>query len=63
MENLSSKDWLNISWKYFELHAQQRIMYFNFFVVFSTILTTGLVATFQLNNNVQFIGIGLGIIQ
>ena len=60
---MSDKDWLDIAWKHFQQHAQQRILYFNFFVVFSTILTTGLITTFQSNFKAQYLGIGFGLIQ
>jgi len=61
--SLSDKEWLDIAWKYFQQHAQQRIMYFNFYVVFSTILTTGLIATFQNSFKAPYLGVALGIIQ
>lgn len=61
--NLSDKEWLDLGWKYFQQHAQQRIIYFNYFVIFSTILTTGLVATFQANFQAPYLGIGIGLIQ
>ena len=44
---IENKDILNTSWLYFQQHAQQRISYFNFFVAFSTLLTTGMISTFQ----------------
>ena len=61
--SLSDKEWLDIAWKHFQQHAQQRIMYFNFFVVFSTILTTSLIATFQNNFKAQYLGVVFGLIQ
>ena len=61
--NITNKEWLDIAWKYFQQHAQQRISYFNFFVVFSTILTTGLVATFQKGFGLPYLGIAIGVIQ
>jgi hypothetical protein len=60
---ISEKEWLDLAWKHFLQHAQQRIQYFNYFVVFSTILTTGVVTTFQSNFQAQYLGIGLGAIQ
>lgn len=61
--NLTEKEWLEMAWKYFQQHAQQRISYFNFFVIFSTILTTAYVATFQNAYKMLYLGIPLGIIQ
>lgn len=60
---ITDKEWLDLAWKHFQQHAQQRILYFNYFVVFSTILTTGLVTTFQANFQGRFLGVGLGVIQ
>jgi|GEM_PF-725966 len=61
--NISEKDWLDLVWKYFQQHAQQRMLYFNYFVVFSTILTTAFAATFQNNFRLPYLGIVIGIIQ
>ncbi len=38
---------LDHAWRYFVLHAQQRISVFNFFIVLSGILSTGIGAGFQ----------------
>ena len=38
---------LDHAWRYFALHAQQRISVFNFFIVLSGILATGIGAGFQ----------------
>lgn len=62
-DKITDKEWLDLAWKHFQQHAQQRILYFNYFVVFSTILTTGLVTTFQSNFHAPFLGIGIGLIQ
>ena len=63
MSSLNPKEWLNLSWNYFQQHAQQRISYFNFFVVFSTILTAALVSTFQSNFQAPFLGIAIGLVE
>jgi hypothetical protein len=60
---ISDKEWLDLAWKYFQQHAQQRISYFNFFVIFSTILTTGLVTTFQKSYEMPLIAFAIGAIQ
>lgn len=61
--SITTKEWLDLAWKYFLQHAQQRLQYFNYFVIFSTIITTGIVTTFQYNFQAHYLGIGLGIIQ
>jgi hypothetical protein len=61
--SITDKDWLDLAWKHFQQHAQQRIQYFNYFVIFSTILSTGLVSTFQNNFQAPYLGIGIGLIQ
>jgi hypothetical protein len=38
---------LDHAWRYFALHAQQRISVFNFFIVLSGVLSTGIGAGFQ----------------
>lgn len=63
MNGITSKEWLDLAWKYFQQHAQQRISYFNFFVIFSTILTTGLVTTFQKSFEMPYLGCAIGLIQ
>lgn len=40
---MSDKDLLDHTWKYFQLHAAQRITVFNFFVAASGLLTAGLI--------------------
>jgi hypothetical protein len=60
---IEPKDLLDISWKYFQQHAQQRISYFNFFVVFSALVTSGLISTFQEKFEAHYVGLFLGICQ
>lgn len=60
MNILTEKEWLDLAWKYFQQHAQQRISYFNFFIVFSTILTSCFVSTFQSSFLLPRLGIVLG---
>jgi len=62
-ENLEPKDLLDIGWKYFQQHAQQRIAYFNFFVVFSVLVTSCLMTTFQEKFEIHYVGIFLGVCQ
>lgn len=60
---LTEKDALDIAWKYFQQHAQQRVSYFNFFVIFSSLLTTGLLASLNTQFNFPQLGIGMGLMQ
>lgn len=62
-KSITDKEWLDIAWKHFQQHAQQRIIYFNYFVVFSTILSSGLITTFQNNFQAPYLGICTGIVQ
>ena len=62
-KEITDKDWLDLAWKHFQQHAQQKILYLNYFVLFSTILSTGLISTFQNNFQMPVLGIGIGLIQ
>jgi len=50
------------AWDYFELHANQRLTTFNFYVVISSLVTTGLLATFEKQYRTPYLGIGLGVL-
>lgn len=50
------------AWAYFNLHASQRITIFNYFVVFSGILTTGLAAAIQAPPRLAVVGVALGLL-
>ncbi|WP_067738743.1 hypothetical protein [Novosphingobium naphthalenivorans] len=50
------------AWKYFEIHAGQRLSMFNFFTVFAGLISAGLGATLQGGENVAYIGIFLGMV-
>lgn len=60
---MEKKDWLELCWKYFDRHADQRISYFNFFVVFSTILTSGAITVLQGSVDLRYTAIPIGIVQ
>jgi len=49
-------------WEYFKVHAQQRMSLFNFFVVFSSLATTCLVATFQEKTRAPTVGMAIGVL-
>jgi hypothetical protein len=61
-ERWTLRDHRDYAWDYFKVHAQQRMSLFNFFVVFSSLATTCLVATFQEKSRTHMIGIGIGIL-
>ncbi len=50
------------AWAYFQLHASQRITIFNYFVVFSGILATGLAAAIQAPPRLASVGVALGLL-
>lgn len=50
------------AWKYFELHANQRIAVFNFFLVLSGALSAGIAATLQGSQRFALLGVGLGVL-
>ena len=54
------KEQREYAWSYFQLHANQRMTTFNFFVVIAALLTTGLSGTFNKDFQNPFIGIVLG---
>lgn len=56
----SLKDMLEHAWRYFALHATQRISLFNFFVVISASLSAGLATCLQKGGVFQLVGAGLG---
>ncbi len=59
--SITDKEILDLAWKYFQQHASQRISFFNFFVVFSSIMTTGLITTFSPQFKIHMVGIAIGI--
>lgn len=61
-ERLTLKDQREYAWNYFKVHAQQRMSLFNFFVVFSSIVTTCLIGTFQERIQAHLVGAGLGVL-
>lgn len=50
------------AWKYFELHAHQRIAVFNFFLVISGALAAGIAATLQGSQRFSSLGVLLGVL-
>lgn len=54
---------LDLAWKYFDLHAKQRISLFNFFVLFSGLLTTGYVASIKESHIPLWLPFSIGVLQ
>jgi len=61
--NITDKDWLDLAFKNFVQHAQQRVQHFNYFVLFSSLLTTATITTFQPTYKAYYIAMVLGLIQ
>jgi hypothetical protein len=58
--DVSTRDMLEHTWRYFALHAQQRISIFNFFLILSGLVAAGLAACVQRRGTIQLLGAGLG---
>lgn len=48
-------------WEYFKIHADQRMAIFNFYIVISTLLTTGVIGSFHKDFNFPIIGAWLSL--
>ncbi len=55
-------DLRDYAWDYFQLHSNQRLATFNFYIAVSTLVTTGLVASFHKDINIPSLGIILGLL-
>lgn len=53
---------LEHAWKYFELHANQRITIFNYFLIISGALSAGLATTLQGSQRFSSLGVVLGVL-
>lgn len=62
MDTAVTKEEREYIWNYFHMHASQRLTTFNFYIVMSTLLATGLFATLEGNTRVQPIGVVLGLL-
>ncbi len=56
----STRDMLEHAWRYFDLHAQQRMSLFNYFLIASGSVAAGLAASLQRSGLFQILGTGLG---
>lgn len=59
--NPSLKEQRDYAWSYFQLHANQRISSFNFFVVIAALLTTGLAGTLKSDFTQHYVGVILAL--
>lgn len=59
--NASLKEQRDYAWSYFQLHANQRISSFNFFVVIAALLTTGLAGTLKSDFEHHYVGVALAL--
>jgi hypothetical protein len=50
------------AWRYFELHANQRMSVFNFFLALSGVVSAGLAALVQEDPHSSFLGVLLGLL-
>ena len=57
-----TEDYRNHAWRYFELHANQRIAVFNFFLVLSGLIAAGLAAAVQAAGLLLVVGAVLGLL-
>ena len=53
---------LTHAWRYFELHANQRMSVFNFFLALSGVVSAGLAALMQGSAQLSFLGALLGLL-
>lgn len=58
----SQVDFRGQAWQYFELHASQRLTTFNYYIVISTLITTGIFATFSKDYTAPSLGIAGGLL-
>lgn len=60
MDNLYEKS-LEHAWKYFEIHSQQRIALFNFYLGATGLVATGIGVCIQQGGNFNYLSLALGI--
>lgn len=62
MKLFDDKDIQKYIWDYFQMHSSQRMLVFNFYIVLSSLMITGIVSTFQAKTNMHLIGSILGFL-
>jgi len=50
------------AWDFFQMQAGQRLTTFNFYIAISSLLSTGLVATFKMDIDLPYLGIAFGLL-
>ena len=50
------------AWDFFQMQAGQRLATFNFYIAISSLLSTGLVATFKNEIDLPYVGIAFGLL-
>ena len=50
------------AWDFFQMQAGQRLTTFNYYVVISSVLCTGLASSFKADSNNQYLGISFGFL-
>jgi hypothetical protein len=50
------------AWDYFQLHASQRLTTFNFYIVISSLVITGILGTYQKDYRAPILGVGLSLL-
>src|SRR5580704_16155126 len=58
---LTTQVMLEHAWRYFALHANQRMSLFNFFLVLAGLISAGLAACLQRTGSFQLLGVALGL--
>lgn len=59
---LNSKDSLDHAWRYFALHAGQRMSMFNYFLILFGLVSAGVAGCIRANGLLLLVGAGLGIV-
>jgi hypothetical protein len=60
-ERNQAKDALDHAWRYFELHADQRMSMFNYFLVLFGFVSAGLAGCLQASGVLRLVGVVLGL--
>ena len=59
---LSSRDELEHAWRYFALHAGQRMSMFNYFIILFGLASTGFAGCLRGDNTLKLFGVALGVV-
>ncbi len=50
------------AWDFFQMQASQRLTTFNFYIAISSLLSTGLAASFKTDINIPYLGVPFGLL-